>query len=221
MRGARFQTHEDRRRDRRRTGNQRCLDSGSLGRRATGRKPLVAVPAQNHAGLNITQSFLDRCQTARNKRMFRHLLDEIPIVAGGRTVAGERCHAPSWRRSAMPRARNDDSGRVASTHIDPTAPIEARSGPDTQRSWLPRMVRSSEAMSRAQTSRGQSGPDTQSPKLMVRSTWRRAISMSTASSAGRFPWISAMTAIRIPMLLDVGVTGRKLVPKPATMPLAD
>ena len=56
-----------------------------------------------------------------------------------------------------------------------------------------------EAMSRSQTSRGQRGPDTQSPRLTVRSTSRRSMSASTASSAGRFPWMSAMTAIRIPV----------------------
>ena len=47
------------------------------------------------------------------------------------------------------------------------------------------------------TSRGQSGPDTQSPRLIVRSTSRCWMSASTASSAGMLPCMSAMTAIRI------------------------
>jgi hypothetical protein len=51
--------------------------------------PLVAVSAQNYAGLHSTQSLLDRSQTRSNKWAVRHLLDEIPIVAGRRTVAGE------------------------------------------------------------------------------------------------------------------------------------
>ena len=51
--------------------------------------PLVAVSAQNYAGLHSTQSLLDRSQTRSNKSAVRHLLDEIPIVAGRRTVAGE------------------------------------------------------------------------------------------------------------------------------------
>jgi hypothetical protein len=49
----------------------------------------------------------------------------------------------------------------------------------------------------SQTSRGQGGPETQSPRLMVQSTSRRWMSASTASSAGILPCMSAMTAIRI------------------------
>src|SRR5262245_52088945 len=48
--------------------------------------------------------------------------------------------------------------------------------------------------SRSIVSRGQRGPDTQSPRLMVASTPRRPLSASTASSARRLPWISARTA---------------------------
>ena len=183
--------------------------------------PLVAVSAQNYAGLHSTQSLLDRRQNSL-EQVGRPTPPRRDTDCRWSAYRGRReCHALCWRKSVGLQARNDDFWLSCEYAYLSAAPIEVRSGPDTQRSWLPRMIGSSEAMSRSQTSRGQSGPDTQSPKLMVRSTWRRAISMSTASSAGRFPWISAMTAIRIPMLLDVGVTGRKLVLKPATMPLAD
>ena len=50
---------------------------------------LVAVAAQNYAGLHITQSLSDRGGVRSHKAMFQWLLDEILIVIGRCAVAGE------------------------------------------------------------------------------------------------------------------------------------
>ena len=65
------------------------------------------------------------------------------------------------------------------------------------RSWLPRMVGMASAISRSAVSRGHSGPLSRSPQSSVRSAPRRAMSASTASSAGRLPWMSETMARRM------------------------
>src|SRR5262245_53656701 len=42
------------------------------------------------------------------------------------------------------------------------------------------------------------GPGNTSPPTTMRSTWARRTPSSTASSAGRLPWMSSSTAIRTP-----------------------
>src|ERR1700722_7574275 len=59
------------------------------------------------------------------------------------------------------------------------------------------MVGNSSAINRSAVSRGSKGPERISPRLTMRSTPRRSMSASTASSAYKLPWMSEMAAIFI------------------------
>jgi hypothetical protein len=128
--------------------------------------------------------------------VFRYLLDKILVVIRGRAVTGKDAIPSISRGRQCTKPVSVICTKIGGAYRS-DGPILAGSGPDTQRSWLPRITRLLDAMSRSQTSRGQSGPETESPRLMVRSTPRLWMSASTASSAGRLPCMSAMTAILI------------------------
>src|SRR5574341_352864 len=82
--------------------------------------------------------------------------------------------------------------------------MRSRGGVSTWRSWLPRIVGSASDIKRSAVSTGHSGPLRMSPRLTVTSAPTRATSSSTASSAGRLPWMSEKMAMRSAMAASAG-----------------
>ena len=127
--------------------------------------------------------------------VFRYLLDKILVVIRGRAVTGKDAI------SSISRGRQcTEPLSVICTKIGVSIAIRWPHTCMIGAGYPPIMVATDgqvDAMSRSQTSRGHSGPETESPRSMVRSAPRLWMSASTASSAGRLPWISAMIAILI------------------------